>query len=298
MDSDFQDDLLQSYSETELIRHILASPSLVPISSIHLLSKNLLAKHYEASLVDDALKAMDTAHRLGIRVPCVKRTIRSGHNVWCIMERILGDTLEIVWSQLSWFATIKLSLQLRHFVRCLRSLTSSTAGSLATGQCRSFYLEDRFGLPARSNPKDITYFIRFWVGFSSIRQAIKAATQASVEPRGRIPPTAKSLVFTHHDLAPRNLLLDPSGQLWLLDWDLAGFYPIYFEYASMQNFQMPRDWNLLSKLRWDLFTRAAVGRYSQDARVLEQIRSRFSRFAVGRRFDLLQNGGPSGRPVS
>ena len=298
MDSDFQDDLLQSYSETELIRHILASPSLVPISSIHQLSKSLLAKHYEAPLIDDALKAMDTAHRLGIRVPCVKRTIRSGHNVWCIMERILGDTLEIVWSQLSWFATIKLSLQLRHFVRCLRSLTSSAAGSLATGQCRSFYLEDRFGLPARSNPKDITYFIRFWVGFSSIRQAIKAATQAPMEPKGRIPPTAKSLVFTHHDLAPRNLLLDPSGQLWLLDWDLAGFYPIYFEYASMQNFQMPQDWNLLSKLRWNLFTRAAVGRYSQDARVLEQIRSRFSRFAVGRRFDLLQNGGPSGRPVS
>src|SRR5882762_3281265 len=110
MDLDFQDNLLQSYSETQLIRHILASPSLVPISSIHLLSKNLLAKHYEAPLVDDALKAMDTAHRLGIRVPCVKRTIRSGHNVWCIMERILGDTLAIIWSQLSWFATIKLSL--------------------------------------------------------------------------------------------------------------------------------------------------------------------------------------------
>lgn len=298
MDSDFQDDLLQSYSETELIRHILASPRLAPISSIRLLSKNLLAKYYGAPLVDDALKAMDIAHRLGIRVPCVKRKIRSGHSVWCIMERIPGDTLEIMWSRLSWFTTIKLSLQLRHFVQCLRSLTSSTAGSLATGQCRSFYLEDRFGLPARSSPEDITYFIRFWVGFVSIRQAIKAATQVPVEPKGRIPPTAKTLVFTHHDLAPRNLLLDPSGQLWLLDWDFAGFYPIYFEYASMQNFQMPQDWNLLSKLRWNLFTRTAVGWYRQDARVLEQIRSRFTRFAVGRRFDLLQNGGPSGRPVS
>ena len=175
MDLDFQDNLLQSYSETELIKHILASPPLAPISRVHLLSKNLLAKYYEPPLVDDALKAMDTAHRLGIRVPCVKRTIQSGDSVWCIMERIPGDTLEIVWSQLSWFTTIKLSLQLRYFVRCLRSLTSSTAGSLATGQCRSFYLEDRFGLPARSSPKDIAYFIRFWVGFISIRQAIKAA---------------------------------------------------------------------------------------------------------------------------
>ena len=272
MDSDFQDDLLQSYSETELMEYILASPPLAPISSVHLLSKNLLAKHYEAPLVEDALKAMDKAHQLGIRVPCVKRTIRSGYNVWCIMERIPEATLENVWRQLSWFTTIKLSLQLRYFVQRLRSLTSSTAGSLATGQCRSFYLEDRFGLPARSGPEDITYFVKFWVGFVSIRKAIKAATQAPVEPKGRIPPTAKTLVFTHHDLAPRNFLLDPSGQLWLLDWDLAGFYPIYFEYASMQNFQMPQDWNLLSKLRWNLFSWIAVGRYKQEADVLERIR--------------------------
>ncbi len=203
------------------------------------------------------------------------------------MERILGNTLENVWGHLSSFTTIKLSLQLRHFVRRLQSLTSSTAGSLATGECRPFYLEDRFGLPARSSPDDITYFIKFWVGFSSIGKAIKAAMQAPVEPKGRITPIAKSLVFVHHDLAPRNILLHPSGQFWLLDWDFAGFYPIHFEYASMQNFQIPQDWNMLSKLRWKLFVWTAVRRYPQDAYVLEKLRYRFTRSCVGRRFDLL-----------
>jgi hypothetical protein len=76
---------------------ILASLLLASISSVHLLSKSLLAKHYEAPLVEGALKAMDTAHQLGIRVPRVKRIIRSGYNVWCIMERIMGATLENVW---------------------------------------------------------------------------------------------------------------------------------------------------------------------------------------------------------
>lgn len=43
-------------------------------------------------------------------------------------------------------------------------------------------------------------------------------------------PTApeEQLVFTHHDLAPRNLVLESgTGRLWLVDWDLAGFCPPY-----------------------------------------------------------------------
>jgi hypothetical protein len=115
MDSGFQDDLLQSYSETELMGYIRATPPLAPLSNVCLLSKNLLAKLYYAPEMEDALKAMETAHQLGIRVPCVKRTIWSGYKAWCIMERILGSTLEDVWKQLTWFTTIKLSLQLRYF---------------------------------------------------------------------------------------------------------------------------------------------------------------------------------------
>jgi thiamine kinase-like enzyme len=102
-------------------------------------------------------------------------------------------------------------------------------------------LEDFFGLPDRSSPENIGYFIKFWVRFVSIRQEITAVKQSRPEPKGRIPPTSRTFVFTHHDLAPRNLLLDPTGKLWLLDWDLAGFYPLYFEYAAMQNFHVPND---------------------------------------------------------
>ena len=33
------------------------------------------------------------------------------------------------------------------------------------------------------------------------------------------------LVFTHQDLAARNLILDDNGRLWVIDWELAGWYP-------------------------------------------------------------------------
>jgi hypothetical protein len=193
---------------------------------------------------------------------------------------------------------IKLAVQLRRFIGLLRSVPSSTAGSVATGECRSFWLDDRYSLPARSSPEVITSFITFWVGFVSIRQAMKAAAQGSFHPQGYIPPTAKTFVFTHHDLAPRNLLLDSSDQLWLLDWDHAGWYPSYFEYASMQNFFIPQGWDWLSRVRWYLFSWVTVGRFEQEMRVLREIRTKFTRYRVGRRFEILKNGAPSRHPVS
>lgn len=113
-----------------------------------------------------------------------------------------------------------------------------------------------------------------------------------------MPPTAKTLVLTRHDLAPRNLLLDPSGQLWLLDWDYAGFFPRYFEYKSMQNFHTPQDWNWLAQKRWSLFAWIAVGRSEKERRALEVMRWKFTRFRVGQRFNLLRNGNPSRRRAS
>lgn len=297
-DSDFHDDLLQSYCDTKLVRHIIGSPSLASAPGVSLLSSNFLAKHYEPDEVEDMISATDIACQLGIRAPTAKRIIRNGPDAYCVMDRIPGRTLEDVWTQLSWLITIKLGFQLRRFVQHFRSITSSVAGSLATGECRSFWLEDRYGLPARCRPGDMEYFFRFWINFTSMRKAIQTADQREIPtPKQQMLPT-EPFVFTHHDLAPRNILLSPSGELWLLDWDLAGFYPIYFEYAAMQNFNIPQHWGLFARLRWHLFSWIATGLYGREAHVLEHIRSKFTRFAVGRRFHLLKNGGPYRYPAS
>ncbi|KYK58863.1 hypothetical protein DCS_05881 [Drechmeria coniospora] len=52
----------------------------------------------------------------------------------------------------------------------MRSVTSKTACSFVTGKCRSSWLDDYFGLPPRSMPKDISAFLAFRVDFLSIRQ--------------------------------------------------------------------------------------------------------------------------------
>ena len=294
MSSTFRDDLLLSYEDADLVQHIRNSPHL---SSVSLLSVNFVSKIYQPDVVEDALKAMEIAHQLGLRVPNVKRVVYFEGLVYLIMERVDGVSLEETWTKLGWIGSLRLAMELRRSIRLLRSITSTTAGSPVTGECRSFWLDDLYCLPPRSRPADIASFLTFWVDFTNPRAAMKAAeTQLSSSPSKKyVPSTAGPLVFTHHDLAPRNILLDKSGCLWLVDWDLAGWYPCYFEYAAMHNFFIPEHWTWLARIRWNLFTWIAAGRWEKERRVLERIRSKTSRFRAGRRFHLLKRGGPSRR---
>ncbi|CAI7606323.1 unnamed protein product [Penicillium palitans] len=52
------------------------------------------------------------------------------------------------------------------------------------------------------------------------------------------PPDALPFVFnkyavTHYDVAPRNLILDSEGKVWLIDWGDAGMYPEGFDFAAL-----------------------------------------------------------------
>lgn len=50
-----------------------------------------------------------------------------------------------------------------------------------------------------------------------------------------IPASAYTpLVFAHHNLTPKNILLDDHGVVWLINWSRAGFYPSWSEYLGIQ----------------------------------------------------------------
>ena len=74
-------------------------------------------------------------------------------------------------------------------------------------------------------------------------------------------PSQSRLVFTHLDLNPRNVMLGDDGRLWMIDFGLSGFYPEWFEYVAMF------DWE---KLGWvgRLARRIIAGFHSKEARFI------------------------------
>ncbi|KAE8417259.1 hypothetical protein BDV36DRAFT_309563 [Aspergillus pseudocaelatus] len=157
------------------------------------------------------------------------------------MDRARGTTLDVVWKELGWFMTAKFGLQLHRFVKILRSVTSPTAGSLATGECWSFWLEDHYGFPANSGQPILP------------TSSDSGRTLHSSDFTVGWPMTIEPFILTHHDLAPRNLL-----------------------YASMYNINIPQDWGLMAPLRWHLFAWIAIGYHEADARLLRKMRSKLT----------------------
>lgn len=289
MDSKFNDTRLFSYTDAEIVDYITSLPGLPKFSNIIPLSSKYLAKGYPEDELEDAVRSVEFASQLGIYVPRIQRTVQVDDAFYCIMDCIPGKTLDVEWPELGWIASLRLAFKLRHIIRRLRSAESTFAGSLATGKCRSYYLDDTFGLPPRASFDHVNAFMNFWANFVTPRQEVKKTPAEHSICQRPVFLSNRPFVFTHHDLAPRNIILDREGQLWLIDWDCAGFYPKFFEYAGMHNF-ISTGWNKFALWRWKLFAWIACGFYDRESRWLEIIRSRFTRFRPARRFNMRANG--------
>ena len=252
------------------------------------MSPNLIVKHVSEKNAEDELEGIRFAQQLRLRVPPIKRVVRKDRDVYIIMTHIHGTTMESAWRKMSWLATIWAAFQLRHCVRIMRSRTSPTAGSLITGKCNSIWLDDYYGLPDNATPKILSSFVQFWLQYEPRRKRITGPRINSQKPH-MLPPTPKYFVFTHQDLALRNLILDEQGNLWLVDWEHSGWYPIYFEYCGMQNSNL-RLTSLGDKIRWWLFCWISVGIYHKESRALAVVREKCMRNPIARKGIVLQEG--------
>ena len=162
MDSGFQQHLLESYSDSDIVRYILTSPRLsVSPCRIFLLSSDLVAKPFTAEKLADELAAINLARQLYIRVLLIKRIVEDCCVAYVITERIHAVALEEAWGRIDWITTLYLAFQLRHSVCKMRTCTPSTAGSLVRGTCDSIWLDDYYKLPPHATPEAITQFLLF-----------------------------------------------------------------------------------------------------------------------------------------
>ncbi|EJF64980.1 kinase-like protein [Dichomitus squalens LYAD-421 SS1] len=244
----FVDELLDSYSNEELLGYIRRSPRLGGSYSeklIWLLSPTLVAKEIGHDIDDEPLDevgALQLARAAGVRVPAFRRLVPEGDNRihYIIMERIIGPTLQQLWRDLGLWGTVRAAWQLRNNLRMLHSVTSQTTGGVHTGKTRCTWLYALRGPARHASPTVFTSYLNWWL--VNCRPAhLKPYHDLVLQP-------AKEHVLVHQDLAPRNMILDARGDLWLVDWGFAGFYPPFMEYLGMEVWLLETPW--LSERTW------------------------------------------------
>ncbi|KAF3164550.1 hypothetical protein TWF106_011714 [Orbilia oligospora] len=111
---------------------------------------------------------------------------------------------------------------------------------------------DDFGLPTGATTgKDIADIVNYRWGYMRETHGTRETTPEKMKwdiKNGPLTPKSP-LVFTHYGLIPSRLIRDNNGDLWITEWDNAGWFPACFDRASMNGFRK----NEMARQNWELF---------------------------------------------
>ncbi|KAL1761422.1 kinase-like protein [Schizophyllum commune] len=270
----FDETALSSYTNVELVNYITNSPHLQTTrpEAVRRLSSHLVAKPVPY-LIDpqDEVLAMERARSVGVSVPVVHRVVpyKKGRH-FIVMDFVDGMTLEQLWETMSLCTTIRLALQFRKHLRAMATVTSQITGGLHSGQVRSEWIQGVYGPVIHASPTQFSNYLNWWLTGFEPSQA-----ELLLEP-------ALYHILVHQDLAPRNMIMDHRGRLWIIDWGHAGFYPPSMEYGGVEPGCEAMPWIYARtwaawwwRLKWSLFRWVACGfgwRYKKQLAALSAVR--------------------------
>jgi aminoglycoside phosphotransferase len=177
------------------------------------------------------------AKNTSIPVPKVYCSFVRKNRAYIVMERIPGDMIPTAWKKLSEESRQKVFDQLKHMIqemRSLKPLPGTEVESCVGGSLRDSRIprtSPRFG-PFKT-VQDFHLWLREGLQPSQVEGRAndpvweEVRDMAAAQDNPWPPP-----VFTHADLNPFNILVRGDRVVGLIDWELSGWYPHYWEYTS------------------------------------------------------------------
>lgn len=183
------------------------------------------------------------------------------------MEYVEGQTLRQAWPVLTPAQRTGILDQLRGYLAQLQALVydgSSDSGSSGSGSSETpsppIGRLDGTGvvlpsiMPRAGGPFATTADLHAW-----LVQPPKRLTAESMywhQVTAHLGATAYPVVFTHGDIAARNILVRDGRIVALLDWEYAGWFPAYWEYVFALRGLDNIDWETLGYHLPSLFPKA------------------------------------------
>lgn len=144
-----------------------------------------------------------------------------------IMEFIEGDTLDDVWGDLDTDQKESIITQLKGYFDQLRTIKGDFIGSVDRSHCEDQIFSNNRG--AYGPFQDEHEFREGCINamYESDRDHWPETVAGFIRA---LPPG--EIVFTHNDFHPRNIIVRDGKVVGIIDWELSGFYPEYWEYVK------------------------------------------------------------------
>lgn len=205
------------------------------MSHVWLWNENTVVKLISpASLAEAAMMSL-VREKTSIPVPRVLKSFIQPNQDFAIifMERINGQPLDQAWAECTQPELEKIIFQLRNHFQELRQVEGTFIGSVDGSVCNDQIFgnrESKYGPYADEQA--------FRDGIASSLRACDVAPVFTEVVIGFVEamPRHEHIVLTHGDLVPRNILVRDRNVVGIVDWEMGGFFPEYWEYAKAHFF--------------------------------------------------------------
>ncbi|KAL1869713.1 hypothetical protein VTK73DRAFT_2954 [Phialemonium thermophilum] len=201
-----------------------------PFVPVYKVDAKTIVKTSRSVRISEATTMKFVRERTSIPIPEVYNayTDEKSGNVRIVMEFVEGDNLDEAWDRYTVEEKESVILQLRGYMNELRQIKSSFIGSVDGTWCNDHYFDDDRGAygPFKSERefnRAITTALRRHKSFDWVEFYCDIFEEVMV---------GHDIVMTHNDFDPRNILVQGSKVVALLDWEMSGYYPEYWEYCK------------------------------------------------------------------
>ncbi|OAL55184.1 hypothetical protein IQ07DRAFT_659151 [Pyrenochaeta sp. DS3sAY3a] len=219
--------------QAKLIAAAATAPALHDLSGnrVSRITRNLVIKSHSYTLPSEANAMILAAKKTSIRVPKVHRSfsVKSTglyHSMgYIVMDYIDGLSLDRCWNTLAQSTRDDIIEQVADMIVQLQSLELHTPGPLGGGPSQGRWFTP-YSVGPFTGALDLQNFFN---------QRMDKAKCFRRVPK-TMPPfdfANSTFALTHLDIAPRNLVLDAGGKVWLIDWAHSGAYPPMLEIANL-----------------------------------------------------------------